>query len=69
MCKRSVSRQAGEWARVTIIPSGRGTSEAPIHMVSCVLLDGLERMMRSVAEDNRGLKMDEVAVHCELAID
>lgn len=52
-----------------IIFSGRGISEVFIYMVLCVFLDGLERMMRSVVEDNRGLKMDEVVVYCELVID
>lgn len=52
---------------MTIILNFGGAIQTPVHTVPCVLLDKLERMI-SVAEDNRDLKMDEVAGCCVLPI-
>lgn len=54
---------------MTIIPSHGEMTKAPVHRMSCVLLDRLERRIRGVPEGSRGLEINEVDGCCELAID
>lgn len=45
---------------MTVVPSFGEATQIPVHTVSYVLLDKLENLVRSMAEDNWDVKVDEV---------
>ena len=45
---------------MTVVPSFGEATQIPVHTVSYILLDKLENMVRSMAEDNWDVKMDEM---------